>query len=113
MWTNSDGRYGAVTKLLHWAVFLLLLNQFIVAAMMLTTEEWETTAGFTQAALYEWHKSVGVVVFVVALLRYVWRKVTPLPEWAPHLSVGEKRAIHLVERVLYVCMLVMPASGFL
>jgi cytochrome b561 len=113
MLTNTSRRYGAVSKLLHWAVFVLLLNQFVVAGMMLTTEEWETTAGFTQAALYEWHKSVGVVVFLTVVLRYGWRKVAGLPEWAPNLSSGEQRAIHLVERVLYACMFVMPLSGFL
>lgn len=112
MLTNTSNRYGTVTKVLHWTVFLLLLNQFVVAGLMLTTEEWETTAGFTQAALYEWHKSVGIVVFAVVCVRYIWRKLTPLPDWAPNLSAGERRAIHVVERVLYACLFVMPVSGF-
>jgi cytochrome b561 len=113
MLTNTPRRYGTVAKLLHWTVFALLVNQFVVAGLMLSTEEWETTAGYTQAALYEWHKSVGVVVFVVVLARFLWRKLTPLPDWAPNLSSGERRAIHYVERLLYVCLFVMPVSGFL
>jgi cytochrome b561 len=113
MLTNTDSRYGTVTKLLHWAVFALLIHQFVLAALMLSTEEWETTAGFTQAALYEWHKSMGVVVFAVVLVRFVWRKATTLPAWAPNLSAGERRAIFVVERVLYACMFLMPLSGFL
>lgn len=109
---NSASRYGAVTKILHWTVFLLMLNQFLAAAAMLNTAEGETTAGLTQGTLYGWHKSVGLVVLAVALVRYTWRKSTPLPDWAPNLSAGEKRTIHRIERVLYGCMFLMPVSGF-
>ena len=110
---NTNTRYGSVTKTLHWLLFVLLLNQFVVAAVMLNTPDGETTAGYTQGALYEWHKSIGLVALAVALFRYVWRRMTPLPEWAPNLTDGEKRAIHAIERVLYLCMFLMPVSGFL
>ena len=88
---NSPARYGFVTKALHWTVFVLILNQFVVAAMMLNTPQGQTTAGFTQGTLYNWHKSIGLVVLLVALARYIWRRTTPLPDWAPNLSDGEKR----------------------
>lgn len=110
--TNSAARYGAFTKTLHWVVFLLLVNQFVAAASMLTMESWETRLGFAQSTLYEWHKSVGLVAFVVALIRYVWRRATPLPDWAPNMSPAEQQAIHWIERLLYLCMFVMPVSGF-
>ena len=110
--TNSDARYGLVTKILHWAVFLLILNQFAVAAAMLNTPEDETTWGFRQGALYNWHKSIGLVLLALALLRYIWRTSSALPDWAPNLSIGEKRAINWIERSLYVCMFLMPISGF-
>lgn len=109
---NSGARYGAISKGLHWLVFLAILNQFVVAVAMLNTPDWDTTMGFTQGALYEWHKTIGLVALFLALTRYVWRKTTPLPEWAPNLSEGEKRAIHAIERTLYVCMLLAPLSGF-
>jgi cytochrome b561 len=110
---NSDTRYGTVTKLLHWAVFAAIVNQFAVAWAMLHTEEWETTFGMTRDALYEWHKSIGLVALALACARVVWRKVASLPDWAPNLSAGEKRAIHLIERALYFCMVAMPLSGLI
>ena len=109
---NTDTRYGLVTKTLHWVVFLLILNQFVVATAMLNTASDETTFGFTQGRLYEWHKSIGLVALAFAVLRYVWRKATPLPDWAPNLTAREQRAIHRIERALYICMLLMPISGF-
>jgi cytochrome b561 len=110
---NSDTRYGSVTKALHWLVFLLIAWQFALATVMLNMPGGLTIAGYTQGALYEWHKSVGLIVLAVALFRFIWRKTTGLPEWAPNLTDGEKRAIRLIERVLYVCMILMPLSGFL
>jgi cytochrome b561 len=105
-------RYGSVSKLLHWTVFLLLLNQFVVAAAMLNTPAGETTAGFTAGGLYNWHKSIGLIALAAAFVRLVWRKIASLPDWAPNLAATEKRAIHWIERALYVWMFLMPLSGF-
>jgi cytochrome b561 len=110
---NSDCRYGSVSKFLHWTVFFLILNQFIAAAAMMNTPDGETTAGFTQGGLYEWHKSIGLVVLMLAIVRVIWRRTTPLPDWAPNLGDGEKRAIEWTERLLYLCMFLMPLSGFI
>jgi len=56
---NTAARYGFVTKVLRWAVFLLILNPFVVAAAMPDTPQGETTAGFTQGTLYNGHESIG------------------------------------------------------
>ena len=48
---NSQTRYGVVTKIFHWTIFLIFLNQFIVAIAMINTPVGQTTAGFTQGAL--------------------------------------------------------------
>lgn len=109
---NTPSRYGTMTKALHWAVFGLFANQFLVAALMMNAGDDETAMGLARDDLYEWHKSVGVVIFCVVAVRYLWRRLTPLPAWAPNLSGREQRAIHIVERVLYLCMFLMPASGF-
>ena len=48
--------------------------------------------------LVRWHKSIGLIALGAALLRSPWRQSTALPDWAPNLSDGEKRAIHRIER---------------
>ncbi len=109
---NTTDRYGIVTKAFHWTLFVLILSQFVVAAMMLNTPQGSTTLGFTQGTLYNWHKSVGLIALALALARYIWRKTTPLPDWAPNLSDGEKRWIGRIETVLYLCMFLLPISGY-
>ena len=112
MLRNTDERYGWMTKLLHWTGVLLIANQFVVAAIMLTTPADGTTAGVAQGGWYNWHKSIGLIAFAVVLARFVWRTTASLPDWAPHLSARERRAIHWVERGLYLGMFLMPVSGF-
>jgi cytochrome b561 len=111
---NTPSRYGAVTKTLHWAVFLLFLYQYIVAMNMVNMARTETAlGGFSQDTLYNWHKSVGLVLLVLAFARYTWRRATPLPDWAPTLTSAERTATHWIERVLYLCMFLMPVAGLI
>ena len=111
-WANSGTHYGLITKFFHWAVFLLFVNQYVVARLMLTTPIGATSLGYTQGELYNWHKSIGLILLALALLRYTWRRTTRLPDWAATLSAGEKQLIHWLERVLYFCMIAMPLSGY-
>ena len=110
---NTDRGWGWMAKALHWAIFLLFITQFVVAFVMLNMPSGDVVAGFTQGALYEWHKSLGLVALTVALGRFLWRKLTSLPDWAPNLSAGEKRTIGVIEPLLYACMFLMPVSGYL
>lgn len=62
--------------------------------------------------LYEWHKSLGVLVFVLFWLRVLTRWLTtvpPLPETIPAI---QRFTAHIVAYLLYICMLVMPVSGY-
>ena len=43
----------------------------------------KTLLSLTQGDYYNWHKSIGLVLLTLALARLIWRKTTPLPDWAP------------------------------
>lgn len=42
-----------------------------------------------------------------------WRRATPLPPWAEHLSARERRLEGGVEKLLLALLVVLPASGLL
>ena len=109
---NSAGRYGVVAKLFHWTVFLIFVNQYVTGSVMMRLGKGQAFLGYSGGELYTWHKSAGVVVLVVVLLRIVWRKTTPLPDWAETLEDWERAVTKWVERVLYACMILMPVSGY-
>ena len=61
----------------------------------------------------ELHLVLGALLVVLALVRLLWRRTTPLPPWAEHLSEGERRLEGLLEKALLALLLVVPASGLL
>ena len=110
---NSATHYGAVTKFLHWAVFLLFAYQYLGANIMTRIASGKTVFWLTQDDYYNWHKSVGLVLLALVVLRIAWRKLTALPDWAPTLTPAERAISHWNETLLYTCMFLMPVSGYL
>ena len=106
-------RYGTGAIILHWTVFLLFVNQFVSAALMIWMGNDATVAGASRSEIFGWHKAIGLLVLMIVFVRLIWRKTTTLPEWAPGIKEWEKSSIHFIERGLYVLMFVMPLSGLL
>lgn len=115
---NTPERYGLVSKLFHWTVFALLIAQFTTA--WLAPGHDHGTHGHDHShshnhahdsAAHFWHKSIGLLVFIIILGRLTWRLTTPLPDWAKALSKGQRRFTRLLERALYALMLALPAAG--
>lgn len=59
------------------------------------------------------HKSIGVTLLALILLRLFWRFTHPAPEFPASMKVWEKYAADLVHKGLYFLMLAMPATGLL
>ena len=110
---NSATHYGAVTRGLHWTMALLFLYQYLGANLMTRIGSGKTLWGWTQGDYYNVHKSIGLVLLGLALLRLAWRTLTPLPDWAPTLTPAERAISHWNERWLYGCMILLPVSGYL
>jgi cytochrome b561 len=110
---NSPAGYGALTKLFHWLIALLILLQYISANIMLRTPAEGKTLGLGQGTYYNWHKSLGLVVLLVVLARLVNRRVGKLPPWAGTLTTLEQIIMHRTEQLLYGTLLIVPLSGLL
>jgi cytochrome b561 len=109
---NSAAGYGALTKLFHWLIALLIVLQYASANIMLRTSAEATTLGLSQDTYYNWHKSLGLVVLLIVLARLANRRIGELPPWAPTLTPLEQRIVHRTEQLLYGALLIMPLSGF-
>ncbi|MET0764472.1 MAG: cytochrome b/b6 domain-containing protein [Blastococcus sp.] len=64
-------------------------------------------------SLPELHVTLGVVIILLAVVRLLWRRTTPLPPWAEHLSARERRLEGRLETLLLALLLVVPATGLL
>ena len=67
---NEKDRYGRVSRLLHWAIailFISLIPMGIFASMIPEETSYRN-------AYYVVHKTIGVTVFLLVIVRLVWNK---------------------------------------
>lgn len=106
---RSTPRYSGTAIALHWLVALLLLGQF---AFGLTLED--IPRGTPERGYYvNLHKSIGVLIGLLIVLRLGWRlthRAPPLPDSTP---LWQQRAARFSHVALYLCMLALPLSGYL
>lgn len=101
--------YGVPAIALHWLVALLVIAMLILGYYMINVPKG--TPG--RAFYFNLHKSIGVVTGVLILLRLAWRlthQTPPLPVDRPRWEVRAARWSH---RLLYLCMVVQPTSGYI
>jgi cytochrome b561 len=101
-------RYSAVAIALHWAMALGIL---ILVAMGLAMTHLELPP-LRLFQLYQLHKSIGVTVLLLALIRVLWRLSHPPPPLPVNLSRAERTAASGVHGLLYVLMFAMPLTGW-
>jgi cytochrome b561 len=110
---NSDAGYGTLTKLFHWFIVILFAMQFVGGNIMTAIGFNASFAGISTNDYYNWHKSLGLLALLIAVLRLINRQLGTLPPWAPTLSEREQKVIHRYEQVFYLAMFVMPITGWL
>ena len=98
-------RYAAFPIVLHWLIAALLAFE---VALGLNMEDARGTAKF---AVFQLHKSVGITILLLVLLRIVWRFYRRPP---PLTATGWERALaSIVHGAFYVLLLALPVSGWI
>lgn len=104
---NSALRYGIVAQSLHWAIVVLLIVQ--VTLGMIADE---LPLGLEKLALLARHKSFGITILGLAVIRLAWRWIDrpppppPMPRW-------QQLAANLNHWALYALLFAMPLSGWM
>jgi cytochrome b561 len=99
-------RYSAGAMLLHWLIAgLLVLNIWFGWRM-------GNLKGLAQFDVFQLHKSVGVTVLLLSLLRLGWRLLHRTPAWPPSMTLLERRAAGAVHWMLYAFMFMVPLTGW-
>jgi cytochrome b561 len=108
MRNNREG-YGLVAILLHWSVAMTLLGLFILGLWMVDLGYYD--AWYREAPAI--HKGMGILLFLVMLLRLTWRVTSPRPADEPDLSLLERRLAHGAHWLLYLLIFSVMFSGYL
>lgn len=106
---NTSENFGFIARWLHWTTaFLFLLAYCSVYYRRWFTDE-KTPENWTVLQL---HLSIGITIFVVVILRVLWRIINKTPDPEPG-----SRFEHLLARVghytLYAVMIIMPITGYI
>jgi len=101
------GGYPPTSKWLHWLIAVCVLTTAPVAIAMV-----RVAPGPTQDALYNFHKSLGVLLLLLMLLRLINRIVVGAPPPEPGIERWHKAMSSAVHGLLYVLLLAMPIVGW-
>ncbi|HEV8500990.1 MAG TPA: cytochrome b [Casimicrobiaceae bacterium] len=104
---TAEPAWAAPAKGLHWLVAALVLAQFVLGWAAVT---WHLSP--TKLDLFVWHKSIGMLILALMLLRVGVRVrfgAPPLPHGTPP---WERRAAAASHGLLYALVVAMPLSGW-
>ena len=104
--TRTD-HYPATSKLLHWLVAACVLVTVPVAIVMDRVGQ-----GPTQDSLYNLHKSLGVLILVLMVLRLINRLVAGALAPEAEIEPWQRAVSSIVHTLLYVLLLAMPIVGY-
>ncbi len=102
--------YTRTAVMLHWLIGVCVLSQITLGLWMITIPK---SPPGVRAGWFNVHKSIGITLAVLILLRFAWRlfhRPPPLPATMP---AWERTAAKANHWLLYACMIVMPVAGYL
>jgi cytochrome b561 len=104
---RAPSKYTRIAMALHWIVAVLILCN---VALGLSADHWLPDEQIRP--VIDLHKSIGITVLGLVLLRILWRlshKPPPLPRSFP---TWERTAANTGHFLLYLLMIAIPLSGW-
>lgn len=99
-----DVRLSKLTICLHWLIGISIIMLIAVGYYMSSTHNYD---------LYYYHKSIGVIVLLLAAARIIWRIYEGWPTPNPDHANWEQKLSKLIHWVLILSTLAIPISGIM
>lgn len=106
---NTRERWGSLAMAFHWAIVVLIITQFVLANLAESLP-----LGMAKLATLARHKSVGITILGLALLRLGWRVANRghNPLLPADLKGYERFLAHLTHHGLYLLLFALPLTGW-
>lgn len=108
-WRNSPTGYGLLSIMLHWLVAICVFGMFGLGLWMVDLDYYSS---WYQAAP-DLHKSIGLCLLAVMLLRLIWRKASPPPLPLTNHNQRTQRASKAAHWLLYIVLFTLMLTGYL
>lgn len=106
---KPEARYDSISILLHWITAILIFAQIAVIWHMQATPQGTSLWNLH----FYLHLLIGTISFLVVIFWIVWRLAHKPPDYPATLSNGERYLARITYFVFYVCLLLLPLSGYL
>ncbi|MCS3433573.1 cytochrome b [Klebsiella sp. BIGb0407] len=107
-WRNSPQRYGHISVLIHWLVAITVYGMFALGLWMVTLSyysDWYHKAP-------NLHKSIGITLMLVMVIRVIWRFISPPPPALKSYSRLTRIASVAAHILLYTLLFSILLSGY-
>jgi cytochrome b561 len=105
---NSTRTWGSLSKALHWIIVLLIINQWVIGM-----RADSLPVGLAKLQALAWHKSFGITILMLAVLRLVWRWMNPVPDLTAETRPWERVLARISHVLLYGLIFALPLTGWL
>ena len=102
----AANRYRPIVVALHWITALFVLTQIYLGLTFA-----DMAKGPARSDLLAWHKTVGVVILLLALVRLAVRLINPPPPFPADFPRWERFAAVSSHRLFYGLIIALPLTG--
>ncbi|MBS0275611.1 MAG: cytochrome b [Proteobacteria bacterium] len=106
---NTRTRYGTVAMTMHWIIAALVLTNIYLGLSF----EYYPKGDPTLFKVVQIHKSIGLTVLVLSVLRLLWRLVNPVPPLPASMNAPLKFLARATHYLFYFLIIAIPLSGWL
>ena len=97
-------QFALQSRILHWVMAAMLLAMlFIGVSMVASLGDYHTLVAI--------HRPLGIMILILAAIRFVNRLCTTLPPFPPTMSRQERFIASSSEKLLYALMFALPLVG--
>lgn len=100
-------RYSSLAMILHWLIAVLILGNLVLGLRM------GGAHGLAQFQMFQLHKSLGISVLLLSLVRIAWRLANPPPPLSAALRPWERVLARITHGAFYLAMIALPLTGWL
>jgi len=108
-WCNSHNHWGMITIVIHWLSTIIIFGLFGLGLWMVELDYYD--AWYRKAP--DIHKSIGILLLVLTLVRLVWRRSNSTPVALDSHNSRKRRIAEVTHYSLYLLLITIMLSGYL
>ena len=106
----SVKKYNSIAIIIHWLMAILILCMFILGFYMVDLPKGSDERSY----FFQLHKSLGLTLALLALIRISWKFFSRPPESLPDdVTKIQKKLATATHHLLYLMMFIQPITGYI